>query len=82
MRVHILIISDDIKHKYSINDDYADTKGFVYFENTKAIYGLIQSGALAHTDINSTWQSSIISLTNAPTDCGITKHKKQHPHWW
>ena len=45
------MIPDDIRRKYGINDDYVDTKGFVYFEITKAIYGLAQSGRLAHDDL-------------------------------
>ena len=41
MRVHIPMIPDNIRTEYVINDDYVDNKRFVYFEVTKAIYGLI-----------------------------------------
>ena len=51
MRIHISMIPDDIQSKYGIDDDYVDTKGFVYFEITKTIYGLAQSGRLAHDDL-------------------------------
>ena len=51
MRIHVSMIPDDIRIEYGINDDYIDTKGFVYFEITKAIYGLIQFGALAHANL-------------------------------
>ena len=51
MRIHISMIPDDIRNEYGITDDYVDNKGFIYFEITKAIYELIQSGALAHTDL-------------------------------
>ena len=51
MRIHISMIPDDIRTKYDINDDYVNRKGFVYFEITKAIYGLIQFGALAHAGL-------------------------------
>ena len=46
------MIPDDIRIEYGINDNYIDTIFFMYFEVTKAImYGLIQSGALAHADL-------------------------------
>ena len=51
MRIHVLMIPDNIRTEYGINDDYVDNRGFVYFEITKATYGLIQSGALAHADL-------------------------------
>ena len=51
MRIHIAMIPEDIRNEYGITDEYVDNKGFVYFEITKAIYGLIQSGALAHADL-------------------------------
>ena len=46
MQIYISMIPDDIRQEYGINDDYVDTKGFIYFEITKAIYGLAQSGRL------------------------------------
>ena len=51
MRIHILMIPNDIRIEYGINDDYVNNNEFVCFEITKAIYGLIQSGALAHADL-------------------------------
>ena len=45
------MIPNNIWHKYGINNSYVNTKGFVYFEITKAIYGLIQSGALTHANL-------------------------------
>ena len=51
MRIHISMIPDNIRQEYGINNDYVDTKGFVYFEITKAIYGLAQSGQLAHNEL-------------------------------
>ena len=51
IRIHISMIPDDIRIEYCINDDYVDTKVFVCFKITKAIYGLIQSGALANVDL-------------------------------
>ena len=51
MRIHILMIPNDVPYKYGINDSYVNTKGFIYFKITKRIYGLIQSGALAHANL-------------------------------
>ena len=51
MRIHVAMIQDDIRTEYGITDEYVNNKGFVYFEITKAIYGLSQSGTLAHTDL-------------------------------
>ena len=45
------MIPEDIRPKYGIDDDYVDTKRFVYFEITKVIYGLAQSGRLAHDNL-------------------------------
>ena len=50
-RIHTSMIPNNIRTEYGIHNDYVDNKGFVYFEITKAIYGLIQSGALAHADL-------------------------------
>ena len=51
MRIHVSMIQDDIRTEYCITDEYVDNKGFIYFDITKAIYGLIQLGALAHEDL-------------------------------
>jgi hypothetical protein len=50
MRIHISLIPDEIKEEYNVND-YVDEDGFVYVEITGAIYGLSQSGYLAHEDL-------------------------------
>ena len=51
IQIHILIIPNNIRQEYGIDNDYVDTKGFVYFEITKTIYGLAQFGRLAHDDL-------------------------------
>ena len=51
IRIHITMIPDEILEDYNINNEYIDENGFVYFEITKAIYGLAQSGRLAHDDL-------------------------------
>ena len=51
MAIHISRIPDDIRKKYCIIDNYIYTKGFVYLQFTKAIYGLIESGALAQANL-------------------------------
>ena len=51
MRIHTTMIPEDIRNEYGITDEYVNNKGFVYFEITKAIYVLIQSGTLAHADV-------------------------------
>ena len=48
---YMRMIPNDIRIEYGINDDYVDTEGFMYFEITRVIYGLIQSGALAHANL-------------------------------
>jgi hypothetical protein len=50
MRIHISLIPDEIKEEYNV-EDYVDENGFVYVETTGAIYGLSQSGYLAHEDL-------------------------------
>ena len=71
MQIHISMIPDDIWREYGINDDYVDTKGFVYFEITKAIYGLAQSGRLAHDD-----------LKQHLAKYGYYPNKRMHELWW
>ena len=34
MKIHVLMIPDDIRNEYGITDEYVDNKGFVYFEIT------------------------------------------------
>ena len=70
-RIHVSMIPDDIRTEYGINDDYVDNKGFVYFEITKAIYGLIQFGALAHAD-----------LKQHLAKCDYFFHKRTHGLWY
>ena len=80
MRIHIAMIPKGIQNEYGITDEYVDNKGFVYFKITKAIYGLIQSGALTHADLRQLLAKYDYSHTNVHMDCGTTKHKKQHSH--
>ena len=71
MRIHAQMIPEDIRNEYGITDDYVDNKGFVYFEITKAIYGLIQSGALAHADL----KQHLAKYDYFP-------HKRSHGLWY
>jgi hypothetical protein len=50
MRIHISLIPDEIKEEYNV-DQFVDEDGYVYVEITGAIYGLSQSGYLAHEDL-------------------------------
>ena len=45
------MIQDDIRTEYGVTDGYVNNKGFIYFEITKAVYGLIQLSTLAHEDL-------------------------------
>ena len=65
------MIPNDIRQDYGISDNCIDTKGFVYFEITKAIYGLIQSGALAHADL----KQHLVKYDYYP-------HKHRHGLWY
>ena len=53
IQIHITMIPDEILEDYNTNNEYIDGNGFVYFEITKAIYGLAQllSDRLAHNDL-------------------------------
>lgn len=46
MQKHILVISDVIRQKYCINDDYVDQKEVVHLKIRKGICCLAQSGRL------------------------------------
>jgi hypothetical protein len=50
MRIYTSLIPDETKDEYNA-DDFVDADGFVYVEITGAIYGLSQSGYLAHEDL-------------------------------
>ena len=75
------MIPDNIRIEYGINDDYVNTKGFVYFEITKAIHGLIQSGALAHADLKqhlAKYEYYPHKRIHGLMDYCITKQEKQY----
>lgn len=47
--------------------EYVDSKGFVYFEITKAVYALVQLGGLADNDLTQhfcLWKKKIIQWSN------------------
>ena len=50
MRIHTKLIPDEIMKEYNVLD-FTDQNGYAYVEITGTIYGLAQSGFLAHQDL-------------------------------
>ena len=66
---------DDNREEYSTNDEYIDLKEFVYFEITKAIYVLAQSGRLTRVHL----KQHLAQYSYHPTKRihGLKKHKSR-----
>jgi hypothetical protein len=51
MRVHRKYITQEIMEEYSLTDDHFDSKGYVYLEIRKGMYGLKEASILAYEQL-------------------------------
>ena len=80
MKIHVKFIPAEIISEYNVMQ-IVDDEGFDYVEITGTIYGLTQSGYLAHQDLIKNLNRSGSSLSPESRASGITKPGKQNLHW-
>jgi hypothetical protein len=51
MRVHRKYVPQNIIDEYDLTDDYFDSKGYVYLEIRKVMYGLKEASILAYDQL-------------------------------
>ena len=74
--IYISLIPKEVIDEYYITDK--QIKGFLYVSVEKGMYGISQSGIIAHTGSMKIYDLSDMSLRQSLQDFGVTKRMESH----